>query len=578
MEHKDCIGPDANLFGGVRRALAMTFAAVLVSIFAWPVRAEQTASATQIDSRSDSIAEIPGFVYEDGRWTPNGPYEGTARAGSGVAKPFPAMPGLDANPLTPAKVELGRLLFFDPILSGDNRDSCATCHHPDLGLADARPLSMGLGANGVGPERTGGAELRRNAPTIWNAAFAGSQFWDGRAATLEEQLDGPLLDASEMNADPAEIVRELKAIPEYVRLFGLAFPDALAHRMGAADEAGAAKRTGTISFDNVKKALASFERTLISADSKFDQYAAGDLDAMDASEKKGMRLFRSLHARCFECHILPTFTDGTFRILGVPELASREASGTPPDLGRFEVSSSGREKSFRVPSLRNVARTAPYMHNGRFATLREVVDFYTEGGGRYKPAPPKVDNKIQRFELDDADKEALVAFLEALTDESLAPQIPASVPSGLAVVGRIETGAEALVSSADAGAEAGDEGVGNGSEATNVVFRVYPGQSIQAMIDRAIPGDTVEVMPGDYAGPVTVGVDGLSLLGLEIGGQRPVIGSGATPGSEVRPGAAEPEDMDDSGGALGQGVRVRAADLRFEGFEIVGPEPGESAP
>lgn len=555
MEHKNRIDADgvadANRFGRARHAISMTFAVALALTAASPARpahAEQAAIGAQPAAGHDK-RDIPGFIYEDGRWTPDGPYEGSARAGSGIAKPFPIMPGLDENPLTAAKVELGRMLFFDPILSGDNQLSCATCHHPDLGLADARPLSMGLGGGGVGPERTGGAELRRNAPTIWNAAFAGSQFWDGRAATLEDQLDGPLLDANEMNADPDEIVRELKAIPEYVRLFDLAFPNSIATQTGAGDEAGA------ISFANAKRALAGFERTLISTRSKFDRYAAGDLNALDAREKRGMRLFRSLHARCFECHILPTFTDGTFRILGVPELESREAAGAPPDLGRFEVSNTGREKSFRVPSLRNVARTAPYMHNGQFATLREVVDFYTEGGGRYKPAPPKVDNKIQRFELDDAAKESLVAFLEALTDESLAPQIPASVPSGLAVVGRIEKEPETAPESTGMAAElTSHPGATPVSGASNVVFRVYPGQSIQAMIDRAIPGDTVEVMPGDYAGPVIVGVEGLSLLGLEIGGRRPVIDSGA------------------------RGVRVRAADFSIEGFEIVGPEPSDSTP
>ena len=181
-------------------------------------------------------------------------------------RPLPAMSLRTDNPTTPERVELGRLLYFDPVLSGDNDISCAHCHHPDLGLADNRDLSMGRGGQGLGRDRQGGAVLRRNTPTVWNAAFNHRQFWDGRATDLEDQATGPIQDANEMAQDADELVRELQALPEYVRRFDAAFDAA-------------------ITFQNVTYAVAAFERTLLAFDARYDRYARGQRTALSRAER-----------------------------------------------------------------------------------------------------------------------------------------------------------------------------------------------------------------------------------------------------------------------------------------------------
>ncbi len=179
-------------------------------------------------------------------------------AGRNLDRPFPPMPERPENPTTAAKVELGRLLYFDPLLSGDNDVSCAHCHHPDLGLSDNRGRSMGRGGRGLGREREGGAVLRRGSPTVWNAAYNHLQFWDGRARDLEEQAEKPIQDPSEMAQDPAELEQELAAIPEYERLFTRAF--------GNGNGNGGKQ---AVSFEHVSFAIAAFERTLLSQVSRF---------------------------------------------------------------------------------------------------------------------------------------------------------------------------------------------------------------------------------------------------------------------------------------------------------------------
>src|SRR5262249_46272231 len=190
-------------------------------------------------------------------------YRGKLPAVGGIFRPFPAMAMRADNPMTPEKIALGRYLFFDPILSGDNTISCATCHHPDLGFSDGRALSMGAGGKGLAFAREGGAVIRRAAPSIWNAAYNHRQFWDGRAADLEEQARGPITSAKEMNQDPKKLVEELKAIPEYVKLFDAAF---------------GGSNGSSLTFDNSTYAIASFERTLISKNSRFDRYVAGEVN------------------------------------------------------------------------------------------------------------------------------------------------------------------------------------------------------------------------------------------------------------------------------------------------------------
>jgi cytochrome c peroxidase len=509
---------------------------------------------------------LGGFVQRGAAWMFDDPFPGNRMRATGLQHPFPEMPGLATNSITPEKVELGRLLFFDPVLSGNKRLSCATCHHPDLGFADGRPLGMGLGGEGFGPERTGGRELTRNTPSLWNAAFNEWQFWDGRVRTLEEQAAIPLTHPDEMAAEPEAVTAELRGIPEYVELFGAAFG-------GGGAEA--------VTFERVTAALAAFERTLVTYRSKFDRYAAGDFTALNASEKNGLKLFRSLHTRCFECHTFPTFTDGSFRVVGV-------RSEGEPDRGRGGAMPKAADHSFRVPSLRNVALTAPYMHNGSLATLEEVVKFYSEGGGRREADPvPGIDDKVRKFDMTAEEIADLVAFMEALTDTSLLPEAPEAVPSGLPVVPvttragptalmpvatragnlgpgastnvRLRTGAREPVRVIETREVAEwrqrrAEGLPAASTAPVATFHVKPGQSIQRAVDRARPGDRVEIAPGVYEESVVVETERVTLSGTAGGEGRPML---------------------DGRGRLGAGVIVRVPGVRltslaFRGYRVAG--------
>lgn len=329
---------------------------------------------------------------------------------TGLQQPFPEMLRPPESRNSPERIELGRLLFFDPILSGDNTLSCAHCHHPDRGFTDNRPHSIGIR----------GQAGERSAPTVWNAAFSRAQFWDGRATTLEDQAKGPIQNPIEMAEDPANLIRELSQIPEYAQRFAQAFagPDA-------------------ISLDNIARAIATFERTLVSLHSPFDRYAAGEDHALSESARRGLNLYRSVSTRCFECHGLPLFANPDYKVIGVP--AATDPTREDSDRGRAVVAP-GRayEHAFKVPTLRNVARTAPYMHNGVFSTLDQVLDFYSRGGGPGHGFPiDNVDDKIRKFPLSAQEKADLIAFLDALTDESLTPDVPTQVPSGLPVIQRL---------------------------------------------------------------------------------------------------------------------------------------------
>ncbi|MEM7350766.1 MAG: parallel beta-helix domain-containing protein [Acidobacteriota bacterium] len=449
-------------------------------------------------------------------------------AGRNLDRPFPAMVERPDNPLSAAKVELGRLLYFDPILSGDNAVSCAHCHHPDLGFADNRGRSMGLGGEGLGRDRRSGALLRRSSPTVWNAAFNHLQFWDGRAADLEEQAGKPIQDAREMGQDPAELVAELQRIPDYVRRFGEAF-----------DEAGASATA--VTFERVLFAIAAFERTLLSQDSRFDRYARGDRTALSEAERRGLNLFRSLETRCFECHGLPTFANPDFKVIGVPDPPDL----AEPDRGRAEIA--GGEAyagAFKVPTLRNVALTAPYMHNGAFTTLAEVIDFYAGGGGvGLRLEVPNIDDKIRLFDLTPAEKNDLIAFLHSLTDESAKPEIPAAVPSGLAVVPPLANQSPELAAFVPPSAAVMRPPARR--EGSRLI--VGPGERIQDAIDVARPGDTVVVQPGVYRETLTLDLSGITLRGLVEDGRRAVL---------------------DGGGELADGIIGSGSNLVIEGLEI----------
>ena len=394
-------------------------------------------------------------------------------ATSGLLREFPPSNEPADNPTTPEKAELGRLLFFDPVLSQNDDIACATCHHPDLGFGDGQATAVGMT----------GVALARNAPTLWNVAYVQSLFWDGRTNSLEDQALVPLTHADEMGVgDTADMAADLAAIPEYVAIFDAAFGGGPA----------------AINPENVSRALAAFQRTLISDDAPFDRYAAGDFDALTPAQRRGLALFRSGATRCFECHGAPTFASDTFRVIGVP--------GDDP--GRAAVTDGGVAGAFKVPTLRNIALSAPYMHDGSMATLEEVIAFYEAGGGRAHGATG-VDVFVNPFELTDQERADLIAFLYALTDESGLPESPAAVPSGLPVVGPIDNPAREAVAAHNTAA-------GGGTVAARApqTITVQPGETIQTAVDRAQPGDTVEIPYGIYHERVAVDMSNVTLRGI----------------------------------------------------------------
>lgn len=308
---------------------------------------------------------------------------------------------------TPQQTDLGRYLFFDPVLSRDGTVSCASCHHPDMGFADGRALSEGIDQS----------ILPRSAPTLWNVGFLNSFFWDGRASTLEEQMEGPLYDAHEMGSNPALLLQTLNGIPAYRDLFAQAFP---------ADFSGADKQ---IQLDQIYAALTAFQVSLVSLNSRYDQYAHGYADALTAPEKEGLNIFRSFVARCAECHTPPLFTNQQLAVIGTPE-----PEGMPFDPGAGPIIGEPSQRgAFKIPSLRNIDLTAPYMHSGRFETLREASAFYT--GGRGHAVPEGEDLMIHWHiwepNLTEDELDRLVDFLKTLTDESFKPEQPSRLPSGM---------------------------------------------------------------------------------------------------------------------------------------------------
>jgi cytochrome c peroxidase len=317
------------------------------------------------------------------------------------------------------QIDLGKYLFFDRALSHDQTLACADCHNPRLGFSDARGRSLGIAQprgppGGAAPRR----ELDRGAPTLWNVGFLQRLFWDGRAATLAEQASGPLFAADEMANTPAGLTQTLNAIPAYRALFA----DAYARESARA-----------ITIDEIEQALAAFQSSLVSFNSRYDRYAFGDASALTPLEQTGHNVFRGFVARCSQCHVPPLFTDGELAVIGAPAVA-----GQPYDKGAGRQSDDpALVGAFRTPTLRNIALTAPYFNAGQFATLRDVVSFYNDTRGHAVPksVPQQVHWHIamKAPQLSEADVGALVAFLGALTDESLKPRAPEAVPSGLPV-------------------------------------------------------------------------------------------------------------------------------------------------
>jgi cytochrome c peroxidase len=301
---------------------------------------------------------------------------------------LPPVPIPADNPPTAQTIALGRKLFYDPRLSKNNSVSCASCHNPYLSFTDGRAIAQGFG----------GALGVRNAPTILNAAYSPLQFWDGRASSLEAQSAFPLANPLEMDQPHDVSVSKVRKDPEYKAEFAQAFGP------------------GRITLDLIQKSLASFERTLLSGNSPFDQYEyGGNKKALSPEAIRGLEIFRDpKRGNCAVCHTIENhsalFTNGTFHNIGV----GVNANGEITDLGRFDQTKVEAEKGkFKTPGLRNVALTAPYMHDGSLKTLKDVVDFYAGGGN----SNPNLDKDIKPLHLSAQDRADLVAFLESLTGD-----------------------------------------------------------------------------------------------------------------------------------------------------------------
>lgn len=285
-----------------------------------------------------------------------------------------------------AKVELGKLLYFDGRLSKNGQVSCAFCHNPFAGFADPRQTSIGVGG------KVGG----RNAPTVYNTAFLPIQFWDGRAGSLEEQAIAPIQNPVEMAETHEHVVKKIGKIKGYRQRFQKAFG------------------TG-VSLQGIAEAIAAYERTVISSNSAFDRYMLGDKQAINEAAARGMALFRG-KARCILCHNGPNFTDNRFYNLGVPQEGPLKE-----DLGRYNVTRREQDKgAFKTPTLRSITETAPYMHDGAFKTLEEVIAFKNQGGGDHSNLSPL----MKPLGLTDAERADLLAFLTALTGEPLNVEVP----------------------------------------------------------------------------------------------------------------------------------------------------------
>lgn len=290
---------------------------------------------------------------------------------------FPPMVVPEDNKPTPERIALGKKLFFDPILSRDRRVSCGACHHQEFAFADNLPFSLGVRAQ----------LTKRNSMPLFNMGWNNSFFWDGGAETLEMQAMAPIENPLEMDLPLDEAVRRLQEHPEYPALFREAYgrePDLF----------------------GLTRALAAFQRTLISGTSPYDRYLKGDSSALDAEQKAGKELFFSERTECFHCHSGVLFSDFTFQNNGLYEVYADSGraviTGNPRDVGRF-----------KVPSLRNVARTAPYMHDGSLPTLEAVVGHYMRGGRAHRNKNPQ----IRPLDLTERERRQLVAFLRSLTDQ-----------------------------------------------------------------------------------------------------------------------------------------------------------------
>jgi cytochrome c peroxidase len=362
------------------------------------------------------------------------------------------------------RIALGRLLFYDPILGGEKDVACGTCHHPDFGFADGRQLPVGTSGVGLGPNRIltsssiSGLPIDftpRNAPTIYNTAYNfdesgvsshnGIQFWDGRINSLEKQASKPITSRVEMRGDAYpgsddeaaavaldSVITRIRAIEEYVTQFRDAFPVEAA-------EWDAGTREHVIDSSTYVRAIGSFERELVSINSPYDKFVRGEKDALNNVQKKGLELFFT-KAKCSTCHNGPTFSDFSFVLQGVPQEGPGKKILPGDDTGQEEHTKNPADRyKFRTATLRNIELSPPYMHDGIFATLEQVVRFYNAG---CNPRHSQITDGMMDPELimplglTDDEVLAVVEFMKALTDEGIGLQsylltVPENVPSGL---------------------------------------------------------------------------------------------------------------------------------------------------
>jgi len=336
----------------------------------------------------------------------------SVNAFAGHLEPFKSVSAPKENPQTPEKIELGKKLFFDRRLSGDGTMSCATCHNPEQAFTDGLDIALNYPTT----------KNWRNSPTLINVAFQKKLFHDGRAQSLEDQALFPLMSAFEMNQNLDFVEEEIRVVPEYAEAFKKVFG-------------------GEVTRERIAMAIAAFERTLISINSPLDKYLKGDKNALSENAKKGLELFRG-KGKCADCHYGVSLSDSKFYALSVPENPAllndprvtatmrfvakvyhyKDYRNLKEDPGRYLITKNKKDwKAFKTPALREIAKTAPYMHNGVFNTLDEVIEFFNKGGGKGNKA-------LKPLGLTDDEKKYLKTFLvEALTGEEIAikyPQVP----------------------------------------------------------------------------------------------------------------------------------------------------------
>ena len=304
---------------------------------------------------------------------------------------LPAVPIPGDNPMTAEKISLGKQLYFDGRLSADNKVSCSSCHDPAKGFSNGERFATGVEG------KKGG----RSAPAIINTAYGSLQFWDGRAKSLEDQALGPIQNPIEMNMTLDAVIKKLNGIEGYKAQFQKVFG------------------TDGVTAENIAKAIAAYERTLISGNAPFDRFKAGDTGALSESAQRGQKLFFG-KAHCSACHAGPNFTDNSFHNVGIG-MDKKEF-----DRGRVDISKlSGDTGAFKTPTLREIARSAPYFHDGRAKTLDDVVDHYAKGG----IANEWLDEEIYNIKIAPTEKADLVKFLtEGLSSpdypDHKAPELP----------------------------------------------------------------------------------------------------------------------------------------------------------